>query len=144
MPPKIPKLASRTVFLVGQSQREHAKRLIDQAPPGYVVKIAEQTRSDAQNRMLWPMIADLQKQVPEYAAFSAEDMKLRFMNALGTESRFLPTLEGAGMFPVGQRSSLLSKSQFTALIELLFMDGARHNVQWSARSVDAFTMARGE
>jgi len=125
----------RTVYLRGPSQREYAKRLIDSAPNDWVVKIAEETRSDAQNRMLWPLIADLRRQVRDYAAFSAEDMKLRYMNALGVEMRFLPAIEGAGMFPVGQRSSLLSKSQFAALIELLLMDGARHDVEWSHKSL---------
>jgi hypothetical protein len=53
---------------------------------------------------------------------------------LGQEMRFLPELEGAGMFPVGQRSSTLSKSQFTGLIELLFAYGAKHGVRWSDKS----------
>lgn len=128
----------RTIFLVGEAQRQYAKRMIDQAPAGWMVKIAEQTRSDAQNRKLWPMIADLQQQVPDMATYSAEDIKCRLMNALGVELRFLPELEGAGMFPVGMRSSLLTKSQFSALIELIFAYGAKRNVQWSHRSIDAF------
>ena len=128
----------RTVLLVGPTQRAYAKRLIDQAPIGYVVKVAEQTRSDAQNRLMWPLIDDLRRQVPDFAMFSAEDMKLRFLNALGTEMRFLPALEGAGMFPVGQRSSTLTKSQFTALIELMFAAGSERGVEWSHKSLDSF------
>lgn len=124
-------MASKTVRLVGDTQRAYAKRLIDTAPLGYVVKIAEETRRDAQNRKLWPMIQDLQRQVPEMATFSADDIKLRFMNALGTEMRFLPALEGAGMFPVGHRSSVLTVSQFAVLIELLYAYGAKHGVRWS-------------
>jgi len=135
-------ISKRTVFLVGDTQRAYAKRLIDQAPTGWVVKLAEQTRSDAQNRMMWPMIDDLRCQVPEFAAFSAEDMKLRFLNALGTEMHFLPALEGTGMFPVGQRSSTLSKSQFTALIELMFMAGAHRGVEWSHKSLDSYENCR--
>jgi len=132
----------RTVFLVGDTQRAYAKRLIDQAPAGWVVKIAEQTRSDAQNRLMWPVIDDLRRQVPEFAAFSAEDMKLRFLHALGQEMRFLPALEGAGMFPVGQRSSTLTKSQFTALMELMFMAGAERGVEWSHKSIDSIDAAK--
>lgn len=132
----------RTVFLTGDTQRQHAKNLIDRAPLGFVMRLGEATRSDEQNRKMWPMIADLQRQVPEYATFSAEDMKLRFMNALGTELRFLPSLEGAGMFPVGQSSSLLSKSQFSALIELIYAIGAKHEVRWSERSLHSFEELR--
>lgn len=122
---------SKSIRLVGQSQRDFAKQMIDAAPAGYVVKIAAETRRDAQNRKLWPMIADLQRQVPEMAAYSAEDIKLRFLNALGTEMRFLPALEGQGMFPVGMRSSTLTVEQFSALIELILMFGSKHDVCWS-------------
>lgn len=132
----------RTVFLVGDTQRQYAKNLIDKAPANYVVRLAEATRSDHQNRKMWPMIADLQKQVPGFSTFSAEDMKLRFMNALGTELRFLPSLEGAGMFPVGMRSSTLTKSQFAALIELIYAVGAKHEVRWSVRAVEGFEELR--
>lgn len=124
-------MASRTVRLIGPTQKAHAKRLIDEAPANYVMKLAEETRRDAQNRKLWPMIADLQRQVPEMATYSADDIKLRFLNALGVEMRFLPALEGAGAFPVGLRSSTLTVSQFAGLIELLYEFGARHDVRWS-------------
>jgi hypothetical protein len=60
-----------------------------------------------------------------------DDIKLRFLNALGTELRFLPTLEGEGMFPVGLRSSTLTKDQFSGLIELLYAYGAKHGVRWT-------------
>jgi hypothetical protein len=124
----------RTIKLTGHMAKERAKRLIDQAPANYVVAIAEETRSQEQNRLMWPLIADIREQVPGMDAFAPDDIKLRFLHALGQELRFLPELEGAGMFPVGQRSSTLSKTQFTALIELMFEYGSRHGVQWSAKS----------
>lgn len=127
----------RTIKLTSDYARERAKDLIDRAPYGYTVIIGEETRSQEQNRLLWPLIADIQAQVPEMATYSADDIKLRFLNALGTEMRFLPELEGAGMFPVGQRSSTLSKQQFTALLELLFAFGERHGVRWSYKSHEA-------
>lgn len=120
-----------TIRLVGPHQRAYAHQAIEQAPIGYVVKIAAETRRDVQNRKLWPMLADIQKQVPGFETFSAEDIKLRFLNALGTEMRFLPTLEGEGMFPIGMRSSTLTVSQFAALIELLYIFGAKNDVHWS-------------
>lgn len=122
---------SKNVTLVGDTQRAYAKRLIDEAPAGYVVKIAAETRRDAQNRKLWPMLMDIQRQVPEMVLFNTEDIKLRFLNAHGVEMRFLPALEGQGAFPVGLRSSLLTVAQFSGLIELLYAYGAKHGVQWS-------------
>jgi hypothetical protein len=127
----------RTIKLSTPQARQRAHQLIEQAPDGYVVRIGEETRSDEQNRLLWPLIADIQQQVQDMHTFSAEDIKLRFLDSLGMELRFLPKLEGAGMFPVGQRSSTLSKSQFSGLLELIFAYGAKHEVKWSYRSLEA-------
>ena len=121
----------RFVRLVGEKQRTYAKGLIDDAPDGDVMQLAKPTRTLDQNSKLWPMLDDLQAQVPELEMYSTEDIKLRFLNALGVEMRFLPTLEGQGMFPVGLRSSTLTKEQFSGLIELLYAYGAEHGVRWS-------------
>lgn len=117
--------------MIGPSQRAYACQSVNEAPDGYVCKIAAETRRDAQNRRLWPMLADIQKQVPGMETYSLDDIKLRFLNALGTEMRFLPTLEGEGAFPVGLRSSTLTVAQFSGLVELLFEYGAKHGVRWS-------------
>ena len=122
---------SETVRIVGDRQRAYAHRVIDEAPIGHVMKIGAETRRDAQNRRLWPMIEDIRQQVPGFDVYSKEDIKLRFMNALGTEMRFLPTLENDGIFPVGMSSSTLTVAQFSALIELIAEFGARNNVRWS-------------
>lgn len=124
-------MKAQSIRLVGQSQRDFAKQMIDAAPAGYVVKIAAETRRDAQNRKLWPMLQDIQRQVPGFETFSTEDIKHRFLNALGTEMRFLPELEGQGMFPVGLRSSTLTVEQFSGLVELIYAFGGKHHVRWS-------------
>ena len=121
----------RTIFLDTAHGRSRAARMANEAPDDWVARYSKRTRTDEQNRKLWPMIADIQRQVPEMAAYSAEDAKLRFMDALGSEMRFLPKLEGQGMFPVGHRSSVLTVEQFSLLIEVLHKYGAEHGVQWS-------------
>ena len=120
-----------TFRLVNDRVRYNAKRAIDEAEDGTVVKLGAETRRDAQNRKMWPMLQDLQRQVERFRTFSLEDLKLRFLNALGVEMRFLPTLEGEGMFPVGMKSSELTVRQFAGLIELIYAEGAKHNVRWS-------------
>ncbi len=120
-----------TIPLRTQRQREHAKRLIDKAPDNFVMRLAEETRSDRQNRALWGKIKDIRSQLPDMQAYSPEDCKLRFMNALGAEMRFLPVLEGQGSFPVGYRSSTLTVEQFGLLLELISEYGARNGVQFS-------------
>jgi len=129
-------MGSRTIFLIGESQRDYAKRSIDEAPADYVCKITKVTRSDKQNRKLWAMIRDIQEQVPETATRSADDVKCQFLNTLGVEMRYLPTLDGGGVFPTGMRSSQLNKEQFAALIELIFAWGARHEIRWSKESLE--------
>lgn len=122
---------AQTIRLVGPTQRAYAAQCINQAPDGWVCKIAAETRRDKQNRLLWPLLQDLQRQIPAMATFSLDDIKLRFLNSLGHEMRFLPVLEGEGMFPVGSRSSLLTVQQFAGLIELIHAYGAKHGVEWS-------------
>jgi hypothetical protein len=119
------------VFLIGPSQKAYAKRLIDDAAPDMVCRLGKATRTDRQNRKLWPMLDDLKRQVPEMAPYTRDQIKLRFLNALGVEMQFLPALEGEGIFPVGLRSSTLTKDQFAGLLELIYAFGARHGVQWS-------------
>ena len=119
------------IRLVGDRQRAYARRVIDEAPVGHVMKLGAETRRDAQNRKLWPMIEDIRTQVPGFDTYTKEDIKLRLMNALGAEMRFLPTLEGEGMFPVGLSSSTLTVAQFAGLIELIYAFGAKNNVRWS-------------
>ena len=121
----------QTIRLVGERQRQFAKLQIDDAPNGWVMKLAAETRRDAQNRKMQAMLTDIQRQVPGFAEYTTEDIKLRFLNALGTEMRSLPVLEGQGLFPVGLRSSTLTVEQFSALVELIYAFGSKHGVEWS-------------
>lgn len=121
----------RVVFLSDDGRRAAAKRLIDLAEAGEVVRLGKPTRTEDQNDKLHPMIRDIQRQVPGMETFSEKDIRLRFLNALGTELRFLPMLEGEGVFPVGLSSSELTKDQFSALIELIYAFGAKHEVRWT-------------
>jgi hypothetical protein len=120
-----------TVRLVGPRQRAYAHKLIEEAPLGHVVKLGAETRRDAQNRKMHAMFKDIQNQVAGMEGFSLEDIKLRFLNSLGVEMRFLPTLENEGIFPVGLKSSTLTVQQFSGLIELIYAFGAKHGVRWT-------------
>ena len=119
------------VILIDQARREYAKRLIDSADAGDVVRIGKPTRSAIQNAKLWPMLQDIKQQVPRLERFSTDQIKDIFMNALKVELQYLPCLEGEGMFPVGIKTSTLSKAQFAGLIEIIYAFGAREGVLWS-------------
>lgn len=130
-------MSARTIRLIGPHQVDLAKQAIDRCERGWFVSISPPTRSLEQNSKLWPMLDDIRAQVLGMEEFSRDDIKMRFLNALGTEMRFLPELEGAGMFPVGLRSSKLTTEQFSGLIELLYEYGARHGVEWSEPNQEA-------
>ena len=119
-----------TVRLVGPRQRDHAKQLIDTAPDGYVMRLGEETRNIQQNAALHGWVTALRKALPDtFGQFSMEDCKLRLMNALSNEMRYLPELEGGGMFLAGQRTRDLSKSQFANLLTIVDAYAARHGVE---------------
>ena len=114
--------------------RQRAAQAVLDAPEGYSVVIGPETRSIAQNRLFWPLVADIRAQNADMAKFSPDQVKLRFLNALDSEMQFLPELWGGGMFAVGQRSSTLSKRDFSLLVELVFKWGAENGIKWSRSS----------
>jgi hypothetical protein len=126
----------RTIRLIGKTQREHACETILRAPDGYVAVIREETRTDAQNRLMWPLIKDMRDQIDGMDTYTPDQTKLRFLNALDNEMQFLPELEGGGMFLVGQRSSTLTKGVFRDLIETMYMFGSKYEVAWSQKAKD--------
>lgn len=122
---------SSRVYLTSPYAREKAQRLVKEAPHGFVMELREPTRSDEQNKILHAAIDDIRAQVPGAAETSKEDWKLIFLHALRNETRFLPALDGNGMFPVGQRTSELTKTQLSALLDIIFEWGGRNGVVWT-------------
>ena len=111
--------------------RENACRAILRAEPGYVVTIAEPTRSSEQNAKMWAMLSDIARAKPEGRSWTPEVWKAAFLHCLGHQVQFAEGLDGSGPFPLGFRSSKLSKAQMSDLIEVITEYGARHGVQWS-------------
>lgn len=124
------KTLSQTIILRGAIQREFAKAMIDKAPVDAVVKISPATRSDDQNAKMWAMLSDVSRAKPEDRMHTPEVWKCLFMNALGHETAFEMGLDNRP-FPVGFRSSRLTKAQMSDLIEMIYAYGAQHNVKWS-------------
>lgn len=88
---------------------------------GMVMEVRDAKRTDHQNSALWSLLGQIVKQRPEHngVQMDAETYKALFMHALGREVRFVPTLDGTSMLPLGLRSSKLTKSEFSELIELI-------------------------
>ena len=121
---------TQTIILRGQSQRDLAKRMIDAAPTDAVVKIGAPGRTLSQNDKMWAMISDVSRAKPEGRTHTPEIWKALFMSACGHAVQFEQGLDGTP-FPIGFRSSRLSKPQMSDLIEFIYSYGAEHGVVWS-------------
>jgi len=121
---------SQVVHLLGNYQRELAKKLIDKAPANAVVKISPEKRSDDQNAKMWAMLSDVSRAKPEERRHTPEVWKCLFMQACGHEVAFEQGLDGRP-FPIGFHSSKLTKAQMSDLIEFIYSYGAKHGVKWS-------------
>jgi hypothetical protein len=122
---------AQTVILASPKQRDLAVSLIACAPDNAVVTIREATRNADQNAKLWAMLSDISRAKPEGRAWVPETWKAAFMHCLGHQVQFCEGLDGSGPFPLGFRSSRLSKRQFADLITVAQEYGDRHGVQWS-------------
>lgn len=121
---------SRHILTLTKHNRAKAVIGVSNAPDGYVLELREPKRTDEQNSALHGLIAQILKQRPKHfgVAMTKESYKAVFLQALGHEGVFLPTLDGDGVFPMGQRTSQLTKAEFTALIELILAFAAREKL----------------
>ena len=121
---------AQTVRLLGARQRDLARDLIARAPDGAVVQISPPKRTLDQNALLWALLSDISRAKPDGRGHTPEVWKALVMHACGHETRFEMGLNGEP-FPVGFRSSRLSKSQMSDLIEFIYAYGGRCGVPWS-------------
>lgn len=123
-------MTGQTVILAGPTQRQFAKTLIDRAPVNAVLNIKEATRTGDQNNKLWALLSDLSRAKPEGRRHTPEVWKALVMHACGHAVQFEIGLNGQP-FPIGFRSSRLTKSQMSDLIEWILQYGAEQGVVWS-------------
>lgn len=130
---------SRISFvLFDHKSRDEAACLCETAPKGTYVEFVEpdDTRTEAQNRKMWPMLQDIASQVtwppaPQAGVkLSREDWKQIMMDALGHEMRLIPNANLTGFVNLGRSSSRLKVREFRDLIELIYAFGAQHNVKF--------------
>ena len=129
-------MSGQTVILRGDSQRQLAKELIDKAPIDAVVNIREAKRSLDQNAKLWCMLSDISRAKPDGRMHTPEVWKALFMKACGHAVQFETGLDGEP-FPVGFRSSRLTKSQMSDMIEFVYQYGSENGIHWSDEVVAA-------
>ena len=122
---------AQTIRLIGPSQRDLARQLLSSVPDRTVVQFKPEGRTLDQNAKLWAMLSDIARARPEGRAMPPEVWKAAFMSALGHEITWQPGIEGAPPFPVGFRTSRLSKAMMGELLTFVAAYGDRHGVAWS-------------
>lgn len=120
-----------TVRLTGPQQRQYAHRLVDAAPDYAVVTVKAGDRTLDQNAKMWAMLTDISLARPEVRKWTPEVWKCAFMHSLGHQVQFAEGLDNSGPFPLGFKTSKLTKPQMSDLIEVIYEYGARHGVEWS-------------
>lgn len=120
----------RHLLTLTRANRPMAVQGVLRAPDGWTLELRERRRSDEQNKALWGLINQIQKQRPIHNGqrMTPDLWKATFMDALGTEMLMMPKLDGDGFFPIGHRSSELGVEAFTNLIELMLAWTAREGL----------------
>lgn len=125
---------AQTVILRGDDQRRLAADLVWRAPSDAVVTVKEATRNLDQNAKMWALLSDIARAKPEGRHWTPETWKAAFMHSLGHQCLFAEGLDGSGPFPVGFRSSRMTKRQMADLITVILEYGDRHGVPWTEPS----------
>ncbi|MBA4822452.1 recombination protein NinB [Pantoea ananatis] len=129
-----------TFLLRNSSIRQNCITAIQQLPTDtdkpLQVTIQEDTRSLAQNRMLWACLHDVSSQVVWYGKkLDSESWKHIFSASLkGQET--VPGING-GFVVLGQSTSKMRVSEMRDLITLIHAFGAEHGVRFSDESAQA-------
>lgn len=120
-------MTKQVVILNSRHDRERAARAIASAPAGSVVEVRAPKRTSDQNALLWAMLSQISMAKPQGRHHTPDVWKALFMHAAGHAVQFEPGLDGSP-FPIGFRSSKLTKAQFSNLIEFITAYAAEQGV----------------
>lgn len=123
-------MTGQTLILETPRARAAAKRVIDAAPFGSVVTVKPAARTIDQNDLMWGLLSDISRAKPLGRRHTPDMWKALFMKACGHHVQFLEGLDGEP-FPVGFRSSKLTKRQMSELVEFIFSYGDEHGVTFT-------------
>ena len=117
--------------LLTAAERATAHRWIDGLPIGTRVTFKGPQRNLDQNAKLWAALTDVSRQKTLHGRrWTTDQWKCIFLEALGRETQFIPSLDGK-FIPYGRSSSDLSKEEFSELLDFISAWGAENGVIWS-------------
>ena len=107
----------------------------------WILTLKPETRTQAQNRLMWPLLTAFSEQLDwpingYMVKMDTDDWKDLLSAAFKGESvRLAMGLNGGGVL-LGQRTSKFTKAQFSEFIEFLFATAADRGVKLPAMEVD--------
>ena len=115
-----------------QTAWHHAKGWLMAGDKRLTLEIRPEKRSDAQNRRLWAMLADISAQVDWYGQkLTSEEWKDVFSASL-KRTKVVPGLDG-GFVVCGQSTSKMTKAEMCELQELMEAFGAEKDVRFTSK-----------
>lgn len=110
---------------------QHAKGWLGAGGQRLTLEIRPEKRSDAQNRRLWAMLADISAQVDWYGHKLTTDEWKDVFSASLKRTKVVPGLDG-GFVVCGQSTSKMTKAEMCELQELMEAFGAENGVRFTA------------
>lgn len=98
------------------------------------LEVRTETRSTAQNRMLWARLGDIARQVEWHGQYLRPDDWKAMATAALKRQRVVPGIDG-GFVVLGQSTSRMTVAEMTELLEFLAAFGDERGVQWSRTSL---------
>ena len=104
-----------------------------QAGGRWVLTIRQETRSQSQNRLMWPILTEFSKQLSwpvngHMTKMEPDEWKDVLTAAFRSESVRLAMGLSGGVVMLGQRTSRFSKSEFASWVEFLYATAADREV----------------
>ena len=121
-------------FILAHSEaRRRAVEAVKSAPDGYAVTVAPPTRNLEQNALLWALLTEVSEQVDWYGKkLAPEEWKDVFTASL-KRAQVVPGLDG-GFVVLGQRTSTMTKTEFSDLCECVLAFGADKGVKFQEQA----------
>jgi len=99
-----------------------------------VLELRPQTRSLAQNSLMWSCLTDIAKQVDWYGQKLSSDDWKHVLTASLRKQRAVPGIDG-GFVVVGLSTSKMTIPEMSEMVELSHAFGADNGVNWSPTSL---------
>jgi len=110
---------------------QHIKGWLGAGGQRLVLEVRPEKRSDAQNRRLWAMLADISAQVDWYGHKLTSDEWKDVFSASLKRTKVVPGLDG-GFVVCGQSTSKMTKAEMCEMQELMEAFGAQRGVKFKA------------